>query len=473
MCGWPHSGHTLAHMCSPPRLSASSPARLHHAYSPAHPIRAQPHSRSHTATPPQESFSQAALDEMLPDTDSMTLVIDGQRLKKITEAQVKLEGQARGNLKSQAEEYRMGTGDEYLAVSARLHKDIADIEAAHAAAGRPLQHESGHAPGLYGGGIGDMTQLTFVTMDVVDAVRLRYSSTWLTGMMAHPQMDRIYSGVGDWAGLLAIASAVAEFGPAVVAETAGPCGTVHRTGLCTDASCANGHTSTHVAWHEAPPVVRHVGMRGHAAATEPAGQPQRFCTHATSCGLAQPHPHPHYTPSHHPAPATPPLQALGFILKLRYAKAMLTRSTQHLWKQRRHIQYPRLSKASSMRQREAAEVPRSSSSLPLPFSNAAAVTGSRGSSQGQQLAAGKKLGPGGTVPPPAAVQFGAYDEVMALHEMITVMDNLQEYVMEQLQQVAWPAFERKLEQCTSLDEVGGGTLLAAGLLDTDCAATVV
>jgi hypothetical protein len=162
-------------------------------------------------------------------------------------------------------------------------------------------------------------------------------------------------------------------------------------------------------------------------------------------------------------PPAAPLQALGFILKLRYVKAMLTRSTQHLWKQRCHIQYPRLSKAASMR-REAAEVPRSSSSLPLPFSSAAASSGSRGSSYVQPLAAVKKLGPGGTVPPPAAVQFGAYDEVMALHEMITVMDHLLEYVMEQLQQVAWPAFERKLEQCTSLDEVWG-KLHSTGLHD--------
>lgn len=184
---------------------------------------------------------------MLPDTDSMTLVIDGQRLKKITEAQVKLEGQARGNLKSQAEEYRMGTGDEYLAVSARLHKDIADIEAAHAAAGRPLQHESGHTAGLYGGGIGDMTQLTFVTIDVVDAVRLRYSSTWLTGMMVDPQMDRIYSGVGDWAGLYVTAAGVAWACAAAAAAIASAvsCSVLYRTCMCTDASCLSGYLSTH------------------------------------------------------------------------------------------------------------------------------------------------------------------------------------------------------------------------------------
>lgn len=137
---------------------------------------------------------------------------------------------------------------------------------------------------------------------------------------------------------------------------------------------------------------------------------------------------------------------------------MLTRSTQHLWKQRRHIQYPRLGKSASMR-RESAELPRSSSGLPLPFGSAAA--GAAGSSYGQPPAAVKKLGPGGTLPPPAAVQFGAYDEVSGLHEMITVMDSLLEYVMEQLQQVAWPAFERKLEQCTSLDEVRGRLSRAA------------
>ncbi len=147
----------------------------------------------------QESFSQAALDEMLPDTDSMTLVIDSERLKRIEAAQLKGEEKARSNLKSQAEEYRMGTGDDYLAVSARLHKDLTDIEAAQSAAGR-AHHEGGPQPGAHASSVAQMTQLTFVTTDVVDAVRLRYSSTWLTGMMADPFMDRIYSGVGSWAG---------------------------------------------------------------------------------------------------------------------------------------------------------------------------------------------------------------------------------------------------------------------------------
>jgi hypothetical protein len=129
--------------------------------------------------PAQEAFSQASLDEVLPEPSALDLALDSAQLRAAQEAVRGHEARALEVLADEAAKYRRGDvpRDSPLAASARLHRELS--EGAGAAGGAEE-----------GGG-----RLTFVSLEVVDALQLGYSSAWLDGMVAEPQAARVYSGV--------------------------------------------------------------------------------------------------------------------------------------------------------------------------------------------------------------------------------------------------------------------------------------